>query len=53
MPETPKSVPKPSANRVFGKRVLTSDEGYNFLAAKEQKKVEEMRGAEKLCSLCV
>ena len=30
VPETLKSVPKPSANRV-----LTSDKGYNFLAAKE------------------
>lgn len=43
VPETPKSAVKPSTNRVFGRRVLTSDEGYNFLASKEEKKAEEIR----------
>ena len=37
MPETLKSAAKQSASRVYGKRVLKSDEGYNILAAKEEK----------------
>ena len=47
MPETLKSGAKQSASRVYGKRVLTSDEGYNIQAAKEEKKAEELREKEK------
>ena len=42
MLETLKSGAKQSASRVYGKRVLTSDEGYNIQAAKEEKKAEEL-----------
>ena len=47
VPETPKPAKKPSASRVFGQRVLSSDQGYKLLADKETKEQEKLRENER------
>ena len=42
-----KSAAKQSDSKVYGKQVLTSDEGYNILTAKEEKKAEELHEKER------
>ena len=48
IPTTPTTAQKPSASRVFGQRVLTSDQGYKILAEKARRVKREKKKAERL-----